>query len=360
MKKVKRHQKNLKGKRGITLIALVITIIVLLILAGVTIATLTGENGILTRAQESKEKTEEETLKENVQIDILDAQAKNNGQITTATLIGILEKYFKNVPDSLSDNFSEILLESKEEYGNFTIKLSDIWEGELKNTSLADKIIPANYGDYINYNIDLNNNGIFTDDWRIFYNDGTNIFIIASDYVLNSMIPEELTCTVTDKEHSVSWDPNVLPNKEKIRISQDVASKFLFSWNSKYPDSTNSNAKVVGELLNTEIWKDFAKGLDGAKAVGGPTLEMLIASWNQKGNAKLYCDNYDDIGYYLGNSTKPTSFAGKLEGDNSNLYSIPAKEDVNAYWIASPTYTGRDHLASIFTSGTLYYQYYRN
>ena len=35
---------NLKRKNGITLIALVITIIVLLLLAGVTIATLTGDN----------------------------------------------------------------------------------------------------------------------------------------------------------------------------------------------------------------------------------------------------------------------------------------------------------------------------
>ncbi len=43
---------------GITLIALVITIIVLLILAGVTIATLTEENGILTKAQKAKEQTE--------------------------------------------------------------------------------------------------------------------------------------------------------------------------------------------------------------------------------------------------------------------------------------------------------------
>ena len=39
---------------GITLIALVITIIVLLILSAVTIATLTGDNGLLTRANESK------------------------------------------------------------------------------------------------------------------------------------------------------------------------------------------------------------------------------------------------------------------------------------------------------------------
>ena len=46
-----------KKERGITLIALVITIIVLLILAGVTIATLTGDNGILTKAQEASIQT---------------------------------------------------------------------------------------------------------------------------------------------------------------------------------------------------------------------------------------------------------------------------------------------------------------
>ena len=42
-----------------TLIALVITVIVLLILAGVTIAALNGDNGILIRAKEAKEKTEQ-------------------------------------------------------------------------------------------------------------------------------------------------------------------------------------------------------------------------------------------------------------------------------------------------------------
>ena len=46
-----------KSQKAITLIALVITIIVLLILAGVSIAMLTGENGILTQTQESKKRT---------------------------------------------------------------------------------------------------------------------------------------------------------------------------------------------------------------------------------------------------------------------------------------------------------------
>ena len=44
----------LKNNKGITLIALVITIIVLLILAGVSIAMLTGNNGVLTRASSAK------------------------------------------------------------------------------------------------------------------------------------------------------------------------------------------------------------------------------------------------------------------------------------------------------------------
>ena len=51
--------KTRKKEKGITLIALVISIIVLLILAGVTIAALSGDNGILTRAKDAKEKTEQ-------------------------------------------------------------------------------------------------------------------------------------------------------------------------------------------------------------------------------------------------------------------------------------------------------------
>lgn len=46
-----------RKERGITLIALVITIIVLLILAGISIASLTGKNGILSKANISKTET---------------------------------------------------------------------------------------------------------------------------------------------------------------------------------------------------------------------------------------------------------------------------------------------------------------
>ena len=45
----------MRTERGITLVALVITVIVLIILAGVTLDTLVGDNGIITKAQEAKQ-----------------------------------------------------------------------------------------------------------------------------------------------------------------------------------------------------------------------------------------------------------------------------------------------------------------
>ena len=87
-------KEQLKINKGITLIALVITIIVFLILAGVTIATLTGDNGILTKAQNSKEKNAQKTVEEQINLavqaskineglvidkDILEQELTNNG-----------------------------------------------------------------------------------------------------------------------------------------------------------------------------------------------------------------------------------------------------------------------------------------
>ena len=64
MKIKDRIKQNTKSNKGITLIALVITIIVLLILAGVTIAALSGDNGILKRAAEAKEQTNQKNDEE--------------------------------------------------------------------------------------------------------------------------------------------------------------------------------------------------------------------------------------------------------------------------------------------------------
>lgn len=63
------EKKEIKTKNGgITLIALVITIIVLLILAGVTIAMLVGDNGILTKTTEAQSEQDDATIKEAISL----------------------------------------------------------------------------------------------------------------------------------------------------------------------------------------------------------------------------------------------------------------------------------------------------
>ena len=84
-----------RQEKGITLIALVITIIVLLILAGVSIATLTGENGILTQANEAKEKNAEGKDIENIKLAINESkmfQYQQEGKTEEAVLKDIIEK----------------------------------------------------------------------------------------------------------------------------------------------------------------------------------------------------------------------------------------------------------------------------
>ena len=76
----------MKNQRGITLIALVITIIVLLILAGVSIAMLTGDNGILTNASKAQVETDRENAIEKIDVALqaikTEALAKMNEDTT--------------------------------------------------------------------------------------------------------------------------------------------------------------------------------------------------------------------------------------------------------------------------------------
>lgn len=67
----------MKEQKGITLVALVITIIILLILAGISIATLRGDNGLFTRAQQAKDATINGQKNENAALDTYNAAINN-------------------------------------------------------------------------------------------------------------------------------------------------------------------------------------------------------------------------------------------------------------------------------------------
>ena len=100
--KLKKEQRETRRKQanGITLIALVITIIVLLILAGVSIAMLTGENGILTQAQNASKQTEIGEEKE--QIALAYNGAVTEKQSTDITADDLKEQFEANGVDNVT------------------------------------------------------------------------------------------------------------------------------------------------------------------------------------------------------------------------------------------------------------------
>ena len=117
--------KKLKEKQGITLIALIVTIIVLLILAGVSVLTLAGDNGVLTRTKSAKKAYEIAEIKEEIQLEIIAKQTKNKGEISEDELKEILEKYGTINYDEDEEEIKSITT-IKEGY---EIAMSDIWTG---------------------------------------------------------------------------------------------------------------------------------------------------------------------------------------------------------------------------------------
>ena len=147
-----------KKERGITLIALVITIIVLLILAGISIAMLSGDNGILNRAVQAKEATRGGEVQETVRL-----AATNNAGVdyiggTKQTRAEVISQLHRD--GKLTDSEVETLEESNEiVIGGIKIDFSVL--GSISNAKTlvqAFKDGEIKVGDYItNYNSTLNN-----------------------------------------------------------------------------------------------------------------------------------------------------------------------------------------------------------
>ena len=141
---------------GITLIALVVTIIVLLILAGISIQMLTGDNGILTRAADSKVKSERSQIIEEARIDILAEMTDNKeDKITEQQLKKVLNVYFneQEVTDlEIPEDVSTLTDKLTSKNGNYKIAVNEIYNGRLKKTqSKTITFYLYNNGDYVAY-----------------------------------------------------------------------------------------------------------------------------------------------------------------------------------------------------------------
>ena len=289
----------MKKNSGITLIALVITIIILIILAGISISATLGANGIITRATQGKE---------NYEI------AANEEQQMLANL--------------------------------------DISMNETSTPTLAEQTTSENYGDYIDYGIDLNDDGDTTNDWKIFYKEGNDVFIIAADYLLASKLPT--TCgfgNIGDNNldpYTAYWGGTGggVPTSLQETSQNTLFKATLYTLNSSY-----NSSKCVSTLLNTNNWTSFIDSTKADYAIGGPTVEMWCASWNEKGYTTITPTASDsDYGYMVNNST---SVDGLPTSDR--LY-FPYTESINnclGYWLSSPSANYGESLISVRYDGSL-------
>lgn len=125
----------MKNNKGITLIALVITIIVLLILAGVSIAMLTGSNGVLTRATEAKDENTRAAIADKVNMAI---QAAYTAYIaddpTTTTQMPI-----KNIVDQYNADYKTTTVTKPASEGSNAIEVID--NGVTYTVALSDAVL---------------------------------------------------------------------------------------------------------------------------------------------------------------------------------------------------------------------------
>ena len=169
----KQMKEKLKNEKGITLIALVITIIVLLILAGVTIATLTGENGILTKATEANLQTQigEEKEAINLAMQALLIDKVDNPDNYQDGIINNTQ--LKNEMDKSMPKPKEITM--NETTKELTVKFDDSRNNRIYTVNQTGKIGEIvkregiKIGDYVDYQYDDAEDYIIPDnvDWVV-------------------------------------------------------------------------------------------------------------------------------------------------------------------------------------------------
>lgn len=254
-------KKSIENK-GITLVALVITIIVLLILAGVTISLVVGDNGILTRAKDSKITNEKAGIYEQISL------ATSNGEMEyyangTDRLIAYRNALLSEVngidANSLTDNGTDlitgtVIAENGKQY-DFTVPVPGtgitlVEHQEEPPVVLENTITSDDYGKPVNYSVTVN--GTILDNWKIFLNDGGNVYIIYGDYLEAALAPED---------SRMSKDPD------------NYMYAIGTSWQGNY-----LAYEFCDYLLDNTVWESFAAGVLGASATGSPTLLQLNRS----------------------------------------------------------------------------------
>ncbi len=287
-----RNGKMLKNNyNGITLIALVITIVVLLILASVSIAMLTGDNGILTRAGDAKIETALGAVKEQVRL--YQIEKKMNEQEVTAESLLAEGKVSRTVQSGEEDKYYMYYALKENSFEG----MQGLGKGNIasqKDVFLIDDNLNVKYisSDGKEYGDNLNNK-ILEDETEIRFSSKA-----FSEYVSK-------ISGVTEDEMKFKW----MKNQTELKITDpnvDSLQDLVFFPNltNLTLGSTEKNAPNIirmegiencNKLNNLEVWygpnKDYSavsslQNLTRIVKRGGNDIENMVESIKKCNNLK--------------------------------------------------------------------------
>ena len=356
-------RKNEGQNRGITLIALIITIIILLILAGVAINMVLGQNGILNNSKEATQKYKESQENEELSLiltnyymakleddntDLATYLNKNNATLKGEKDGSYIIEYNGNEYTIEKDN-----LDSKREEQKVIVTEN----GEEKIITVADmaKEPKKYYGAKVTNYTKGGTYRIFYVDTAGKYGDGINTVYLIADYDENRQT--SLGTYASSKDYAAYvYDAS----KTKIRQMNPMWSNYIgnleeISW--------EENAKSAAYLCDTSKWESYCDNTKANYAIGGPSLEMYVDSYNQTHNANslVYTCNTSTNGTYSTNNGKgyfvgaDGSYANNGWYTNNNIIDteqneIYMKSNKNT-WIASPSPDTTHNVSNVNGSG---------
>lgn len=365
---------NQKGNRGITLIALVITIIVLLILAGISIATLTGENGILTKANDAKTETRGASVEEARDLWKINQETDNYTENGTAQTLEELIADLINQNLLTEDEKDQILGNTSkgiEATGQVTIGSRTI---VFKEKDIADYVKVGDYVDYQPTKVTMpydkfgetytgyaNAEDIGQDSnlqWRVLNvnSNGTVDLISASPtsktvyfrgargYNNGVAILNDYCKTMYSNasKKAVARSLNIEDIQDKMKVDEETGKKAYESYTSgtgtvyktgTYPYSSNKWYPLK--------WKED-NGIEGESEPKTPTSSDII-SYVSEDNAKDQEKTQDLIAtqtyWSLDASTMSSNFETANTRDttkaNSMYYELLCNNGSSYYWLAS-------------------------
>ena len=246
MLKKEKIQKKKQG--GITLIALVITIIVLLILAGVTISTLFGQNGIIENAIKAKEETEEAEKQEQEQIKELESLIENKGEDVT----GFDEEKEVNTPEISNEN---------KETGLIPIK----WNGE--NWEVCSQDDPTWYN-YSNQKITVTNKEGNEEEIEAFT--WANAMLSDGKYKVGEVEEGTEITDINDLGSMFVWIPRYAYSINEYKVKQDPVAQDGITQNITKVEFLKG-ASNIGTTGNT-----YSKDYNAESVAQGESTPMIV------------------------------------------------------------------------------------